>query len=111
MATLSFDEIRQIFRDDLLDSARWRREKAKAYPDDFRNVEAAEMLEGLAQTVSGMSEDVLMELDKRFSTDEDTAIAFIEAQSEVLRSIGFRAWPDEAEDVARQIIDFANGVF
>lgn len=39
--------------DDLDACASWRREKAAEYPDDTRNLRAAELLEGLAAELRG----------------------------------------------------------
>ncbi|WP_232628895.1 hypothetical protein [Methylobacterium sp. Leaf118] len=47
-----FDDAMQALYDTLLETARWRREKAVEFPKDARNLDAAETLERLASTVS-----------------------------------------------------------
>jgi len=47
----------QAIADHFLDQARWRSEKANEYPDDYRNVQCADGLEGLATYVLALPAD------------------------------------------------------
>jgi hypothetical protein len=73
-------------------SADWRREKAKEFPDDSRNIEAAEQLERLAKEISenvGDSKMYQRLLDLDGAVGEDYNISMAEWLSEELRLIGF----------------------
>jgi hypothetical protein len=77
-------------------TAEWRRRKAEQFPDDSRNVEAAEELERLAREVDALGKD--SEIEEQIRDAEERinrlekwdALAKIEdAVSTELRSIGF----------------------
>jgi hypothetical protein len=79
-------------------TAEWRRRKAEQFPDDGRNLVAAEELEELAAQIDQIGESdpihhQIAELHERLLTadDSDDAARNIgESVSEELRSIGFR---------------------
>ena len=51
---------RELLKDQLEDQAEWRRRKAIEYPDDRRNLDAAEEYERLAKTVQNIPDDLLV---------------------------------------------------
>jgi hypothetical protein len=77
-------------------TAEWRREKANQFPDDLRNVRAAEELERLAREIDALNDS---EVERQISdaqesitkVDEDGNLwpGISEVVSEELRSIGF----------------------
>lgn len=70
-------------------TAEWRRRKAEEYPEDTRNLEAAEQLEKLAAEVRSLQgSDLHHQLDRLASTTTDMFYLY-EWQSEYLRLIGF----------------------
>jgi len=78
--------------------AEWRREKAIEYPSDDRNEEAAKLFDKLAESVDLIDEvtlDVYWELLEEL---KDT-----EVHQEMMRTVGFSYWPDDA---ARFVADF-----
>jgi hypothetical protein len=78
------------------DTAEWRRGKAEQFPDDIRNLRAAEELESLAAQIDALDES---EVEKqiteahdslnRINVNDDAWLEIAEAVSEELRSIGF----------------------
>jgi hypothetical protein len=59
--------------DELENTASWRRQKAVEHPGDMRNLEAAELLERLAEEVRALrGSSVDQELDRLTSTQVDT---------------------------------------
>lgn len=81
--------------------AAWRREKAERYPEDVRNLEAAEMLESLAAQVN----DIDPELLERFASLQDGDSDVDEIADEVMTDIGFRRRYVKIDDMIRDIID------
>lgn len=79
----------------------WRREKAERYPEDVRNLEAAEMLESLAAQVN----DIDPELLERFVSLDGENSNIEESASEVMTDIGFRRHYVKIDDMVRDIID------
>jgi len=89
--------------DRLESTAEWRRGKAEEFPDDKRNLEAAEQLERLAAEVRALDDT---EIDKQISELDDSidrlyeankdnchdvSIDIMETLSEEFRAIGFRS--------------------
>lgn len=79
--------------------AEWRREKAKEYPGDGRNLEAAVTLDHLAATADAVPDDVLDAFQK-LCRDLDDAEVF----NEMLRQVGFYSAPETAEAFVRAFI-------
>jgi hypothetical protein len=73
-------------------TAEWRRQKAEEFPEDTRNLEAAEQLEKLAAEIRELEgseiETQISELSEQIS-DPDIWISFTEDVASELRSIGF----------------------
>lgn len=89
------DQLRETFEC----QAEWRREKAVEYPDDRRNLKAADLFDRLAATVDAIPADVL---NVYANLDPETAV--LEQQMH-LRSVGFHFNPPDAETFLRTLID------
>ena len=88
---------------DVSGTAEWRRRKAAEFPDDARNIRAAEELERLAKDIDALADG--SEIEKQISsaqdnldnvTDGDAWVEITETVSEELRSIGFHEPADTA---------------
>jgi hypothetical protein len=78
-------------------SAEWRREKAHEYPDDHRNLKAAEQLDALANSVVNVSAACATQYAELFS-GESGAHRAVEEEQEMIRSVGFhRSWATAEE--------------
>jgi hypothetical protein len=88
-------------REEFLDTARWRREKAAEYPDDERNLAAAQTLERLAETVGQIDSELLAVFSEEFHDDIfDTYGLFCE----MLRETGFETDYETAAEFVRSFI-------
>ena len=88
-------------------TAYWRRQKAEEYPEDRRNLEAAAILDRLAETFDACPPDVVQRFTSLFLSD-DGDVPIAEWQEE-LRSIGFSSAPATAEDCLRSFIASREG--
>lgn len=68
-------------------TADWREEKAKEYPEDRRNVQAANQLKSLAKSVGEIADEQLWERLDQVYAEGDIKVS--EAQSQFFREIGF----------------------
>ena len=93
------EDIREALRETFMEQARWRREKAKEYPEDQRNLAAAQMLERLASTVDNVDDATLDAYGELYDDIRDS-----EAHAELLRSTGFSTEFASAADFVRQYI-------
>jgi hypothetical protein len=94
----------ELLRDDFLDTARWRREKAKEHPDDERNLRAAELLEELATSVDAVAPELL---EAYMELGDD--IRDSEIHSDMLRTIGFHWAPASGTEFVRAFIARVTG--
>ncbi len=85
-------------------TAEWRREKAREFPDDERNIRAAELLETLAKTVSSVS-PIMARRYVTLHDGDDMALVATETESEMMRLIGFHRFPDTAEEFLRDLVE------
>jgi hypothetical protein len=85
------------------DQAEWRREKAKQYPDDERNLAAAAIFDRLAATVDAIPEDVFVAFTE-LGPDVDDGFRDLERWTEMLGDVGFNSAPETAEDFVRSFI-------
>jgi hypothetical protein len=85
----------------LEDQAEWRRRKAIEYPDDRRNLDAAEEYERLAKTVQAIPDDLLVAYSEAFEGAPDS-----ERFEEMLKDI-FRGFfdPTDATELVRSFLD------
>ncbi len=90
-------------RDRFAHQAEWRRGKAEQYPDDDRNIAAAEALERLATTVKDVKDDFAMAYAELFADDDDN-FRICELEGEMLKAVGFHNHWDTAEDFIKDII-------
>lgn len=89
---------------DLAGTADWRRSKVIEFPNDHRNSEAAEILDRLASEVSKLEGT---DRHKRLAhLAEETAEdgKFSVFLSDLTRLVGFRLFPDSAEDFIDELI-------
>ena len=93
--------------------AEWRRQKALEYPEDRRNIDAAELLEKLAEEASKLDQnDPLLErLESRLNrlgAKNDGYYLFSEGQSEYHRQIGFSRFPSTVRQYLKDLIEIAS---
>lgn len=96
---------------ELSDKADWRRQKARQYPDDERNLDAAELLDRLAGEVLALEDSPAAlafetACDIVFS-DEDRARKLMLLWSDYRSGIGFRLFPDTGETVLQDLMKMA----
>jgi hypothetical protein len=90
---------------DCAGTAYWRRAKAVEFPDDERNLEAAEELDRLAAEIALLEGSELhLRLDKCFEDEDGTLIA-MGIISEILRQVGFSRWYGTGEELLQAIVD------
>jgi hypothetical protein len=83
--------------------AAWRREKARRYPEDIRNLRAAEMLERLAaQAEAGYIDAELLD---RLTDMQNEGHEADERADELMTTIGFGVHYEKIEDLVRDILD------
>ena len=93
--------------------ADWRRDKARQYPDDERNLDAAELLDRLAGEVLVLDRSPAAtafeeDYEAVFSgEDQDRHREIIRLWSEYRSGIGFRHFPDAGEGVLQDMIALA----
>ena len=91
------DGIREALRLDFEQTADWRRSKAADYPEDSRNLEAAELLDKLAASVETVAPDLL---DAYGSLRDDYMDS--EQHSEMFRQIGSARGPKQPRTLLRR---------
>jgi len=84
---------------ELSSTAEWRRARSIQYPDDRRNIEAAEILDRLARTVKQVDP---AKLAAYAALLEDLQAS--ERKSELLHEIGFHWWPQTATEFVSRFI-------
>ncbi len=77
-------------------TAYWRRQTAERFPEDQRNVAAAEVLERLALELHALEGTALHERVARLAEDDEDG-NFSETLSELLRAVGFRSFPSSGK--------------
>src|ERR1700730_6347112 len=83
--------IRQMLKAELGETAEWRQRKAVEYPDDRRNLDAAEEYERLAKTVQNVPDDLLVAYSEAFEDAPDS-----------------ERWQELLKEIFRGFADFAN---
>jgi hypothetical protein len=90
---------------DCAGTAYWRREKAIQFPDDTRNIGAADELDRLAVEVAALEGSALhVRLDEIFE-DEDRGAVAMQLISEILRQVGFSRWYKTGEELLQNVVD------
>jgi hypothetical protein len=92
---------RDMLKSELEETAEWRRRKAVEYPDDRRNLDAAEEYERLAKTVKDVPGDLLVAYSEAFEDAPDS-----ERWQEMLKDI-FRGFSDfdNATELVQAFVD------
>jgi hypothetical protein len=91
---------------DLRQTANWRCQKAEKFPDDPRNLKAAELLSALADQLPSLEGSGIHEclIELWLAADAED---FTDTVSENLRAVGFYFWPNTAiellEEIARDL--------
>jgi hypothetical protein len=89
-------------------TAEWRREKALEYPNDPRNVEAAELLERLVRECLDTDESQQGEHVTAFvqqCSSHEWGYIELESLNDYLKGIGFHDWPDNPEALCQGILN------
>ena len=82
--------------------SRRRREMAKEYPADERNLNAASAFDRLAATVDAIPQDVFEAYSELGGVHD--GLLDVERWTEMLRDVGFNSAPETAEDFIRSFI-------
>ena len=98
-------DIRDELSEEFERQAEWRRKKAEDYPDDSRNLEAAELLDKLATSTKDIDLKVLQAYRELLDGFDN-----VEHHSEMIGEIGFHSWPETAEEFCREYIADRTGV-
>jgi hypothetical protein len=105
------DDLNELIGDQVQSTAYWRRKKAEQFPDDPRNLEAAEELERLAEQIEKLEDSEihkrLRDLCDRF-TAVDNGDGWYHISEEIsaeLRSIGFRSDYETGEQFLKWFCD------
>ena len=86
--------------------AEWRYEKAAEYPDDKRNLEAAELFDKLAATVADISPQVANAYRDHFcGRNSKDPLPAVLVEEWHLRQVGFHTHPANAEEFLRDLIE------
>jgi hypothetical protein len=103
------DDYRSGLQDTFEGQADWRRQKAKEYPKDERNLKAAGIFDHLAKGADAIPDDVIVAYAKLADLDEFSS----EKLSEALREVGFHTYPLNAEEFVHNFItdrDYENRI-
>jgi hypothetical protein len=88
-------DLAEIFKE----QADWRRRKAAEYPDDVRNLEAANCFDRLAATAGDVPPAVMRAYAELFEDCHDA-----ERHAELLKQVGFQWLPDDASEFVAAFI-------
>ena len=91
-------ELQDVFKE----QAEWRREKARQYPNEEHNLEAAAIFDRLAATVDAIPQDVFVALSELGNVDD--GLLDVERWTEMLCDVAFSSSPETAEDFVRSFI-------
>jgi hypothetical protein len=91
-------DLQDVFKE----QGEWRREKAKQYPIEERNLEAAAIFDRLAATVDAIPQDVFVALSELRNVDD--GLLDVERWTEMLCDVAFSSSPKTAEDFVRSFI-------
>jgi hypothetical protein len=105
--------------EDLESTADWRRRKAEEYPDDERNLAAAETIDLLLKSLNGPeTSGEKVEIFDRFneliysgsSSGEDSPEEVSRLWSDYRREIGFRRFPASGAEYLDDLMEIARNV-
>ena len=83
-------ELQDVFEE----QAEWRREKARQYPNEKHNLEAAAIFDRLAATVDAIPQDVFVALSELGNVDD--GLLDVERWTEMLCDVAFNSSPETA---------------
>jgi cysteinyl-tRNA synthetase len=86
-------------------AAEWRRHKAEEFPEDPRNVEAANLLERLYQEFISLEGSALHRRAARLVRIDEALFYFVEIASVLTRAVGFTWFPRNAEEFLTRFIE------
>lgn len=103
---LNVRTMEELVAQDLENSADWRRQKAAEFPDDGRNIEAAALLERLANEVRALEGSALHYSLVRLVDDAtDSGINdLVSTLSIMTKDVGFRSFPVSGEEFINQLL-------
>ncbi len=107
--TTEREHFRDLLRYSFEGNADWRRRKAEEYPDDRRNLEAAEIFDRLLATVDKVPDNLIDAYAAVFNRDGDAPYKASEVEQEHLRSVGFHSAPEDAAEFLREYLDAVEG--
>ena len=103
---------REHLQNEIENTAHWRREKAVEFPDDRRNLEAANLLEAMAATVADISPLLMRKYLAVWDHDDDNHddgnMAATELHSDMLRAVGFSSAYKSATDFVESFLILAD---
>ena len=97
------DDARDVLSEAILETARWRLEKAEQFPNEPRNTPAAEMLRRIAASVTDVPDDLMRRYSEAWH--DETASQTSETQSVLLRDTGFRSASDTATTLVEHLME------
>ena len=104
---IDVDTAENALQSSFLFCAEWRREKAIEHSADHRNIEAAEMLDRLANTVDEVKPRSLLEAYAELFEDCDGDE--VERHGQLLREVGFHWDPKTATEFVQRFIAETTG--
>jgi hypothetical protein len=93
--------MREYLKNEFECQAEWRREKAGEYPDDERNLKAAEIFDRLAATLDDVPQNLIDAFAAVSARDADYPTVW----DDYVRGIGFHTEPHDAAALIREYID------
>ena len=97
------DDTVALIERDFRASARWRREKAVEYPSDKRNLEAAVLLDRLADTVKEIEPSLLAAWRELYDESD------IETWNEMIHQVGFYSDSKNATEFVQDFVATVTG--
>lgn len=101
---MTAQHVKDCIGEDLTSTAEWRRLKAEEYPDDERNLEAAERLERLSEELDQVSNEhpSFSSIAKAWE-DDGACSSYFERKNDLFRAIGFNSHIDSAKELLDEL--------
>lgn len=99
------DDARNVLMEAIQETLRWRREKVVDFPNDRRNVTATILLEAMLKTVDAVPDSLIRQYVEAW--DQEISARTSEAQSLLLRDVGFRSTIAHAVKLIEHLLDHA----
>lgn len=97
---------RDEFRSNILDTVRWRKERAAEFPSDSRNTDAIDKLGVIAESTKYIDRNRVF-FYKTFGDHQIIGPKMISVQSELLAGVGFRNSIQDANSLIDAVLDEA----